>query len=89
MKYLIFPLFIIVFFSACSFKHDVHKDGKIDVKKLSLLIMNSSSKIDKIEAVSLSRDVIYHSVFLANKYSVNTTALIHNTLVNLDINIRC
>lgn len=88
MKKLLFLFLIIILFNACSFKESIFENKKNSFNELFLLITNSSLRIDKNEAQKFSQDIINFSSFLAKKYEVNTTALIHNTLVNLKIKKR-
>lgn len=85
MKHLFFSLLTILLFNACAYKYNIKEDTKTNREKLSSLISNSSVNIDKQESKRISKDLISYSLFLAKKYDVNTTALIHNTLVNLEI----
>lgn len=92
MKYLILPIFIILFFNACTNKqlsHNIEKNYLDEkVNKLSSLIIQSSDYIDRNEAKNFSKDAITYSMFLANKYEVDTHPLFHNTLINLNIKER-
>ncbi|RXJ89057.1 hypothetical protein CRV01_10590 [Arcobacter sp. CECT 8983] len=86
MKNFIFYLSIVLFFAACSNKNALIKNEiKDNSKKLTNLIVNSSSYIDKQEAEEFSKSIILYSSFLAESYGVNTHPLIHNTLINLNL----
>jgi len=85
MKYILFPLLTLLFFNACSLKHDVNVQQRTSSEKLYSLIVNSSSSINKNEAKKVTKDVLSQSLFLARKYEVTTPALFHNTLVNMGI----
>lgn len=90
----IFPLIIImIIFSACSSKYtkidlDNRTYNSKEVKKLTNLILSTSNKINLEEAKRFSYDAITFSKHLANKYKVETTALIHNSLINLNLKKR-
>lgn len=86
MKKAIFYITVILLFSACSNKILLSKEQiNSSSKELANLIIQSSSKIDKKEAISFSRDITSYSIFLANKYEIYTHPLVHNTLVNLNL----
>jgi len=88
MKYLTFLFFIVLFFNACSLKQVDKPKTQSKVEKLTLMISNSSSNININEAKIVSEKLISHSLLLSKNYKVNTSALIHNTLINLDFKKR-
>jgi hypothetical protein len=82
-----------IIFSACSSKYtkidlDNRNYNSKEVKKLTNLILSTSNKINLQEAKKFSYDVITFSKYLANEYEIQTTALIHNSLINLNLKKR-
>ena len=72
MKYILVPIFILLFLG-CSVKYDnIDLDKKYfsdqEVKKLTDMILSISRNIDKKEARELSYDAVTYSKYLANKY---------------------
>ena len=88
MKYIFLPFLIFLFFTACSSKQNLQLNTKIKEDKLYNLILTISSNIDKKEAFEVSKDLISQSTYLAKEYGVNTSALFHNTLINLELKSR-
>ena len=86
MKYILVPIFILLFLG-CSVKYDnIDLDKKDfsdqEVKKLTDMILSISRNIDKKEARKLSYDAVTYSKYLANKYELVSPPLFHNFLVN-------
>jgi hypothetical protein len=79
-------LFFIIFFSGCSLKNSdfISKQNNKN-KALYNLVVNSSSSINKDEALEFSDSIIKYSQILANSYGVVSIAIFHNLLVNFNI----
>ncbi len=93
MKQILFLIYTIILFTSCTSKYtniDLNKRTHIskEIKKLTNLILSISNKIEKEEAKEFSYDAITFSKHLANKYQVQTSALIHNVLINLNLKKR-
>ncbi|MCP4969456.1 MAG: hypothetical protein GY932_02535 [Arcobacter sp.] len=87
MKQLSITIAIIFIFNACSTKYENInlKQEQKNIIKLTNKILRLSNHIDKEEAKRFSYETINYSKTLAKNYKVTTPALIHNTLINLNI----
>ena len=88
MKFYFISLISLLLFTGCSIKQNPEVVNSDNIKKLSLQIQSLSKTVDKEEAKRVSYDLINYSKQLAKEYKVNTTALFHNTLINLNIKKR-
>lgn len=93
MKHIFLVFSIILLFNACSIKNNNIKNQALskqdkNIQSLSFDVQSLSKEISKSEALKISYEAITYSKKLANKYKVTTTALFHNTLINLNIKKR-
>ncbi|WP_044418389.1 hypothetical protein [Halarcobacter anaerophilus] len=93
MKHFIILIFTVFIFVGCSNKHDYQLPSekqflKQKAKQLSLEVESISKNIDKKEAYSVALNALVYSKYLAKEYDVNTPALFHNLLINLNIKKR-
>lgn len=93
MKQIILLFSIVLLFNACSIKNSninnqTKQENKKAIEKLFQDIQSLSEKIDKNEALEVSKEAIKYSKELSIEYGVTTPALFHNTLVNLNIKKR-
>ena len=93
MRKFILLILLIFIFVGCSFKNqniDMNNSTNINLKtkELNLMINELSNTIDKNEAKDLAYQTIIYSKKLAKEYKVETPALFHNTLINMNIKKR-
>ncbi len=93
MKNLLILILSIFIFIGCSTKNQNAQiknfsSFKTKIEKLNLQVESLSNTIDKKEAQSFAYDAIKYSKQLAKEYKVITPALVHNTLINMNIKKR-
>lgn len=93
MKQKLLLLAIIFIFTACATQYknidlNAKQQHTQNMKKLTNDILSLSDDINKEEARIFSHDAIKYSKILANTYEVTTPALLHNTLINMNIKTR-
>jgi hypothetical protein len=81
-------LILLVFFNACSAKQLSLEEKFKKIKNLELMLGNLNPKINKLEAIDLSKNSINYSHYLAHKYKTISSPWIQNTLINIGLKKR-